>query len=185
MVQRSGVSYHERQVSRGLAEIMERSFSTAVHWSIDRVTHKSWLRRALPVLALLVALNILINARQSWHDFRAVDALADQRLDVQTALIAGRVADQFRDVHAMTTAMGKQLETGTLTDATLARRRVGSPRLLGTLTADPRQPAGTTSLSRMGRSNRACNTPGLTRPGQETLKSWLSRPSPYPFQVFS
>ncbi|MGF6854546.1 hypothetical protein [Paraburkholderia sp. CI3] len=98
---------------------MKRSLSTAIHWSVDHVTDKSWLRRALPVLALLVAFDIVMNAWQSWHDFRASDALAAQRLDVQTDLIAGRIADQFRDVNAMTTAMGNLLETGTLTDAAL------------------------------------------------------------------
>ena len=99
---------------------MKRSSGKTVHWSIDPVTDKSLLRRALPALALLVAINILMNAWQSWYDFRAGDELAAQRLDVQTALIAGRVADQLRDVNAMTTAMEKLLEAGTLTDATLA-----------------------------------------------------------------
>ncbi|WP_233889290.1 sensor domain-containing diguanylate cyclase [Paraburkholderia flagellata] len=99
---------------------MKRSLGKTVHWSIDPITDKSLLRRALPVLALLVAINILMNAWQSWYDFRAGDQLAAQRLDVQTALVAGRVADQLRDVNAMTTAMEKLLEAGTLTDATLA-----------------------------------------------------------------
>lgn len=99
---------------------MKRSLSKGVHWSIDPVTDKSLLRRALPILALLVAINILMNAWQSWTDFRAGDQLAAQRLDVQTALIAGRVADQLRDVNAMTIAMKRLLDAGKLTDATLA-----------------------------------------------------------------
>lgn len=98
----------------------ERSFSAAVQWSIDRVTQKSWLRRALPVMALLVAFNILMNAAQSWHDFRAADVRAAQRLDVQTTLIAGRIADQLRNVHAITTVAGNLREMGTLADTALA-----------------------------------------------------------------
>ncbi|CAB3746112.1 hypothetical protein [Paraburkholderia humisilvae] len=74
---------------------MKRSISAAVNWSIDRVPDKSLLRRALPVLALLVAVNILMNAWQSWHDFRAGDELAARRLDVQTALIADVLRTSF------------------------------------------------------------------------------------------
>lgn len=103
-----------------MAGIMKRSFSAAVNWSIDRVPDKSLLQRALPILALLVTINVLMNAWQSWYDFRAGDELAARRLDVQTALIAGRVSDQLRDVNAMTIAMTRLLEAGTLTDATLA-----------------------------------------------------------------
>lgn len=115
----NGLGISERTVGASLAETMERSQSSATPWSIDRRTHKSWLRRALPILALLVAISTLVNAWQSWHDFRATNNLAARLLDVQASVIAGRIADQFRDVNAMASNMERLLDTGALTDATL------------------------------------------------------------------
>ncbi|ABF07977.1 Putative diguanylate cyclase (GGDEF domain) [Cupriavidus metallidurans CH34] len=109
----------DQSVDVSSAGIMGHSQSSATYWSMDRRMKKSWLRRALPILALLVAIDILVNVWQSYYDFRAINALAARLLDVQSSLMAGRIADQFRDVTALTSGTERLLDTGTLTDATL------------------------------------------------------------------
>jgi diguanylate cyclase (GGDEF)-like protein len=100
---------------------MKRSFTTGVRWSLDHIARKSWLRRALPALALLVTLDILIGAWQSWHDFRAADVLAAQRLDAQASLITIHIQDQLQDVSVSMAQIGNMVENRTLTDAGLTQ----------------------------------------------------------------
>lgn len=98
---------------------MKRSFGMSVRSSKVDATYMSWRRRALLALSLLVAFYFLVSAWQSWHDFRSVDLLAAQRLDTQTGLIARSVEDQFRALQSMTSTIGRMIETGILSDASL------------------------------------------------------------------
>lgn len=52
---------------------------TTPGWTLHPATRKSWMREILALLAVLVAANILVNAWQSWHDFRAVSRSAAWR----------------------------------------------------------------------------------------------------------
>ena len=100
---------------------MARSLTTVVRWSLDYIARKSWLRQALIALALLVTLDILINSWQSWHDIRAIDALAAQRLGVQASLITSRIQDRLQAVSVSMTQIEDLLESQTLADAELAQ----------------------------------------------------------------
>ena len=100
---------------------MARSITTAVRWSLDYIARKSWLRRALIVLALLVTLDIVINSWQSWHDLRAADALAAQRLDAQASLVTARIPDRLEGVSVSMAQIEKMLESRTLADVELTQ----------------------------------------------------------------
>ncbi|BCF90965.1 diguanylate cyclase [Paraburkholderia sp. PGU16] len=98
---------------------MQRSFNTAISRSLHPVMRKSWLRKALPVFAVLVAANIVVNTLQSLHDFRATDQQAAQRLDVQTSLIERLVEDRLRDLNGMMAVTRSLIDADNLTDASL------------------------------------------------------------------
>ncbi|EUC19142.1 sensor domain-containing diguanylate cyclase [Paraburkholderia hospita] len=80
---------------------------------------KSWLRKALPVFAVLVASNIVVNTYQSLHDVRAADQQAAQRLDVQTSLIQRLVEDRLRDLNGMMAVTRALIDADNLTDKSL------------------------------------------------------------------
>jgi len=105
----------------GSHDIMARSLTTTVRWTLDYIARKSWLRRALIVLALLVTLDILINSWQSWHDLRAADAVAAQRLNAEASLIAARILDRLQAVSVSMTQIENMLDSQTLADVELNR----------------------------------------------------------------
>lgn len=98
---------------------MQRSVNTAVSRSLHPVMHKSWLRKALPAFAVLVAANIVVNAFQSLHNFRAADQQAAQRLEGQTSLVQRLVEDRLRDVNGMMAVTRALTDADNLTDASL------------------------------------------------------------------
>ncbi|HKR45379.1 MAG TPA: diguanylate cyclase [Paraburkholderia sp.] len=100
---------------------MARSLTTAVHWSLNYIARKSWLRRALLALALLVTLDILINAWQSWRDFRAVDAHAAQQLNTQASLITARIENRLQAVSVSMAQTAEMLDNQTLSNNELAQ----------------------------------------------------------------
>ncbi|WP_063750856.1 sensor domain-containing diguanylate cyclase [Paraburkholderia nodosa] len=110
---------------------MARSLTTAVRWSLDYIARKSWLRRALLALAVLVTLNILINSWQSWHDFRAADTLAAQRLNGQASLITARIEDRLQRVSVSTAQIENMLDSQTLADAELTQLAMDMRPALG------------------------------------------------------
>ncbi|RKP47180.1 sensor domain-containing diguanylate cyclase [Pararobbsia silviterrae] len=82
-------------------------------------SRQTWLGIALPALATLVAANILINVWQSWRDLTAADALAAQRLDVQTSLIEKNIRDRIDALNGTIGVARTLIDAGGLTDASL------------------------------------------------------------------
>jgi len=92
---------------------------TTPGWTLRPATRKSWLREILALLSVLVAANILVNAWQSWHDFRAVNLQAAERLTAQTSLVARLIEDRLRDLDGMMSATQTLIDEGKITDEAL------------------------------------------------------------------
>lgn len=92
---------------------------TTPGWTLHPATRKSWMREILALLSVLVAANILVNAWQSWHDFRAVNLQAAERLTAQTSLVAQLIEDRLRDLDGMMSATQTLIDEGKVTDEAL------------------------------------------------------------------
>lgn len=92
---------------------------TTPGWTLHPATRKSWMREILALLAVLVAANILVNAWQSWHDFRAVNLQAAERLTAQTSLVAWLIEDRLRDLDGMKSATQTLIDEGKVTNEAL------------------------------------------------------------------
>lgn len=92
---------------------------TTPGWTLHAATRKSWMREILALLSVLVAANILVNAWQSWHDFRAVNLQAAERLTAQTSLVARLIEDRLRDLDGMMSATQTLIDEGKVTDEAL------------------------------------------------------------------
>lgn len=92
---------------------------TTPGWTLHPATRKSWMREILALLSVLVAANILVNAWQSWHDFRAVNLQAAERLTAQTSLVAQLIEDHLRDLDGMMSATQTLIDEGKVTDEAL------------------------------------------------------------------
>ncbi|MFX1676340.1 diguanylate cyclase [Paraburkholderia sp. A2WS-5] len=88
-------------------------------WTLQPVTRKSWMREFLVLLSVLVAANIFTNAWQSWHDFRAANLQAAQRLTAQTSLVARLIEDRLHDLDGMMSATATLVDEGKATNDTL------------------------------------------------------------------
>lgn len=88
-------------------------------WTLHPATRKSWMREILALLTVLVAANILVNAWQSWHDFRAANLQAAEQLTAQTSLVARLIEDRLRDLDGMIATTGALVEEGKVSDEAL------------------------------------------------------------------
>ncbi|MFD1559894.1 diguanylate cyclase [Paraburkholderia silviterrae] len=92
---------------------------TTQSWTLHPATRKSWMREILALLTVLVAANILVNAWQSWHDFRAADRQAAEQLTAQTSLVARLIEDRLRDLDGMMSATQTLIDEGKATNEAL------------------------------------------------------------------
>ncbi|MDR3097002.1 MAG: sensor domain-containing diguanylate cyclase [Paraburkholderia sp.] len=89
------------------------------HWSLHPATRKSWMREFLALLSVLVAVNIGINAWQSWHDFRAANLQAAEQLAAQTSLVARLIEDRLHDLDGVMSTTQALVDEGKATNEAL------------------------------------------------------------------
>lgn len=97
--------------------------STTLRASISAtgVRRTSWLKRALPVMVLLVLLNLAAHITQAVGDFGNLNERTARRLDTLATTIALRIQDRVRVVDHAFLMVDEAFANGTPDDATLAR----------------------------------------------------------------
>ncbi|WP_321949626.1 diguanylate cyclase [Paraburkholderia sp. J10-1] len=112
---------------------MKSPAAATLHASISStgVRRVSWLKRALPVMVLLVLLNLAAHVTQAVGDFGNLNERTARRLDTLATTIALRVQDRAKAVDHTFLMVDEAFSAGTPDDGTLARLAALDSDMLG------------------------------------------------------